>query len=40
VCYMGHRHFLPGDHKLRRGKKAFNRETEMRPPPELLFGTD
>jgi len=39
MCYMGHRRFLPGDHKFRRSKKAFNGETEMRPPPKLLSGT-
>ena len=40
MCYMGHCQFLPRDHKFRRSKKAFNGETEMRPPPELLSGID
>jgi len=37
---MGRCHFLPGDHKLRHSKKAFNKETKMRPSAELLSRTD
>ena len=37
---MGHCRFLLDDHKFRRSKKAFNGEIEIRPPPELLSGTN
>jgi len=40
MCYMGHRCFLPTNHKFRHSKKGFNGKTEMRPPPILLFGID
>ncbi|XP_071925283.1 uncharacterized protein [Coffea arabica] len=39
-CYMGHRHFLPIDHKWRREKKQFNGEREHRQPPRTLSGEE
>ena len=38
VCYMGHRKFLPGTHKLRTWKKAFNGKQELREAPNPLSG--
>ncbi|XP_073221529.1 uncharacterized protein [Cicer arietinum] len=40
MCYMGHRAFLPMDHKYRSNARDFNGRTENRPPPELLKGED
>ena len=39
-CYMGHRRFLPIDHKWRREKKQFNGEREHRQPPRTLSGEE
>ena len=35
---MGHRRFLPVDHKWRRNKVSFNNQTEVRKAPEPLTG--
>lgn len=40
VCYMGHRVFLPMDHKYRSNTRAFNGTTEYGSPPALLEGED
>lgn len=37
-CYMGHRRFLPPDHKWRRNKVSFNNKVETREPPVPLTG--
>jgi hypothetical protein len=37
-CYMGHRRFLPSDHKWRRNKVSFNNKVETREPPVPLTG--
>jgi hypothetical protein len=37
-CYMGHRRFLPLDHKWRRNKVSFNNKVETREPPVPLTG--
>ncbi|XP_027120615.1 uncharacterized protein [Coffea arabica] len=39
-CYMGHRRFLPIDHKWRQEKKQFNGEREHRQPPRTLSGEE
>jgi hypothetical protein len=36
MCYMGHRVFLPKDHKYRSNATNFNGSIEDRPTPELL----
>ena len=36
--YLGHRRFLPADHKYRGMRKAFNGQSERRPPPKTLSG--
>jgi hypothetical protein len=37
-CYMGHRRFLPLNHKWRRNKVSFNNKAEMREAPVPLSG--
>jgi hypothetical protein len=37
-CYMGHRRFLPSNHKWRRNKVSFNNKVETREAPEPLSG--
>jgi hypothetical protein len=37
-CYMGHRRFLPQNHRWRRSKGSFNNMTEMRAAPVPLTG--
>jgi len=37
-CYMGHRRFLPMDHKWRKNKVSFNNKTEYREAPQPLTG--
>jgi hypothetical protein len=37
-CYMGHRRFLPMDHKWRKNKASFNNTMETREPPVPLSG--
>ncbi|WMV23690.1 hypothetical protein MTR67_017075 [Solanum verrucosum] len=39
-CYMGHRRFLPLNHKWRKDKKSFDGTTEWRLPPNTLSGDD
>ncbi|XP_077249194.1 uncharacterized protein LOC143888641 [Tasmannia lanceolata] len=39
-CYMGHRRFLPEDHKFRANRNQFNGEQEWRSPPRRLYGSD
>ena len=39
-CYMGHRRFLPSNHKFRCDKRSFNGEEELRLPPTQLLGVD
>ncbi|WMV09380.1 hypothetical protein MTR67_002765 [Solanum verrucosum] len=39
-CYMGHRRFLPLNHKWRDDKKSFDGTTEWRLPPNTLSGDD
>lgn len=40
VCYMGHRRWLPGDHKWRHSKEAFDGKKEMGVKPKELSGDD
>jgi hypothetical protein len=37
-CYMGHRRFLPQNHRWRRSKSSLNNLTEMREAPVPLTG--
>jgi hypothetical protein len=37
-CYMGHRRFLPLNHRWRHNKSSFNNEVETREPPIPLSG--
>ena len=37
-CYMGHRRFLPMDHRWRKNKTSFNNKVEIREPPVPLSG--
>ena len=37
-CYMGHRRFLPMDHRWRKNKASFNNTVETREPPVPLSG--
>ena len=39
-CYMGHRQFLPIDHRFRRDKKSFDGIEEHRAAPKHLSGED
>nr|XP_016473713.1 PREDICTED: uncharacterized protein LOC107795561 [Nicotiana tabacum] len=39
-CYMGHRHFLPLNHKWRNDKQSFDGTKERRLPPNILSGED
>ncbi|KAL6315671.1 hypothetical protein AAG906_005759 [Vitis piasezkii] len=39
-CYMGHRRFLPIDHRFRRDKKSFDGNEEHRAAPKQLSGED
>ncbi|RVW72347.1 hypothetical protein CK203_055429 [Vitis vinifera] len=39
-CYMGHRRFLPIDHRFRRDKKSFDGNEEHRAAPKHLSGED
>jgi hypothetical protein len=39
-CYMGHRRFLPRNHKWRRNKSLFNNKTEHRDAPVPLSGAE
>ncbi|WMV08999.1 hypothetical protein MTR67_002384 [Solanum verrucosum] len=34
-CYMGHRRYLPHNHKWRNEKKSFDGTEERRPPPQM-----
>ena len=40
MCYMDYWVFLHMDHPWRSNKRSFNGNTECRPPPRLLKGTD
>jgi len=37
-CYLGHRRFLPQNHRWRRNKNNFNNKSEMREAPVPLTG--
>ena len=37
-CYLGHRRFLPLNHKWRRNKVSFNNKTGHREAPQPLTG--
>jgi hypothetical protein len=37
-CYMGHRRFMPLNHRWRHNKTNFNNEVEKREPPMPLSG--
>ncbi|XP_027174679.1 uncharacterized protein LOC113774329 [Coffea eugenioides] len=39
-CYMGHRRFLPADHKWRRERKSFNGKSDLRQPVRTLSGEE
>ncbi|WMV33796.1 hypothetical protein MTR67_027181 [Solanum verrucosum] len=39
-CYMGHRRYLPLNHKWRNDKAPFDNTIEHRLPPEMLSGDD
>ncbi|XP_077232589.1 uncharacterized protein LOC143869927 [Tasmannia lanceolata] len=39
-CYMGHRRFLPEDHKFRSNRIQFNGKQEWESPPRRLYGSD
>ena len=39
-CYMGHRRFLPHNHRWRRLTDEFDGHTELRPTPEILSGQE
>ena len=39
-CYMGHRRFLPANHKWRRNKVCFNNRTENREAPVPISGPE
>ncbi|XP_075097586.1 uncharacterized protein LOC107787862 [Nicotiana tabacum] len=39
-CYMGHRRFLPLNHKWRNDKQSFDGAKERRLPPKVLSGED
>ncbi|XP_019189999.1 PREDICTED: uncharacterized protein LOC109184453 [Ipomoea nil] len=39
-CYMGHRRYLPSNHKWRKDKSSFDGTRELRPPPKSLSGSD
>ncbi|XP_040384294.1 uncharacterized protein LOC121056698 [Oryza brachyantha] len=39
-CYMGHRRFLPMDHRWRRNKVSFNNKVETRDAPMPLTGEE
>ena len=39
-CYMGHRRFLPIDHRFRRDKKFFDENEEHRAAPKQLSRED
>jgi len=39
-CYMGHRRFLPNDHKWRKNKTSFDGTREHRGPPKPLTGDE
>ena len=39
-CYMGHRRFLPPDHKWRENKRCFDGRRELRAPPRNISGAD
>ena len=40
TVYLGHRRFLPQNHRYRKQKKAFDGNTEERTPPRVLTGED
>ncbi|XP_075654797.1 uncharacterized protein LOC142624962 [Castanea sativa] len=40
MCYMGHRRFLPPDHKWRSQKAQFDGKRERKGAPKRLFGDD
>ena len=40
TCYMGHRRFLPSDHKWRRNLSSFDGTRERGQPPKVLSGDD
>ncbi|CAL1383444.1 unnamed protein product [Linum trigynum] len=40
IGYLGHRRFLPIQHRWRKDRKKFNGKQEMRPPPVFLSGYD
>ena len=37
---MGHRRFIPSNHKFRCDKRSFNGKEELRSPPTQLPGVD
>ncbi|XP_071924790.1 uncharacterized protein [Coffea arabica] len=39
-CYMGHRRFLPADHKWRRERKSFDGKSDLRQPIRTLSGEE
>ncbi|XP_047331648.1 subtilisin-like protease SBT4.3 [Impatiens glandulifera] len=39
-CYMGHRRFLPPNHKYRRDKESFDGRTDYREPSKMLTGQE
>ncbi|XP_050217602.1 uncharacterized protein LOC126668452 [Mercurialis annua] len=39
-CYMGHRRYLPHNHKWRNDRSNFDGEKELRSPPKLVTGFD
>jgi hypothetical protein len=39
-CYMGHRRFLPLNHRWRRDQRSFDGTYEMAPPPNFMTGDD
>lgn len=39
-CYMGHRRYLPTNHKWRNDKRSFDGTKELREAPKLLSGSD
>ena len=39
MVYLGHRRFLPPNHRFRRSRTLFNGETELRPPPQRRSGS-
>ena len=40
LCFMGHRRFLPGDHRWRGNSRMFDGTVEWGQPPPYLSGED